>query len=180
MSHWVFMDFVFAGIILISVVFALKKGLAREIISLIALIGGFILAVYYYPIVALWFAEYARTDSIANLIGFLTIFLGGLLIGAIAAFLVNRFLKAASLEWVDHLLGALFGLLRGWVVSSIIVLALIAFPVREDIMVRSFFAPYMLAGARTAVFLVPQDLKDKFNEQYLKVLQAWNKSRSEA
>ena len=40
LSQWSFMDFLFILIILISVVFALLKGLARELISLTALIGG--------------------------------------------------------------------------------------------------------------------------------------------
>ena len=40
MSQWTFLDCLFAAIILISIVFAVMKGLAREIISLVALIGG--------------------------------------------------------------------------------------------------------------------------------------------
>ncbi len=180
MNQWTFMDFLFASIVLVSTIFALTKGLGREVISLVALIGGFVLAVFYYRIPARVLADFSRTESVANLIGFIMIFLGCILIGAIAAFLFNRFIKAASLEWIDRLLGGIFGLLRGWAVSSILVLALIAFPVREDLLAHSFLAPYLLAGARTAVFLVPEDLKKKFNDQYQKVLRSWNQSRSVA
>ena len=180
LSQWTFLDYVFGGIILVSIVFALMKGLVREIISVVTLLGGFILAVFYYPVVARWFVGLTRTDSVANLIGFLIIFFACMMIGAVAAFLVNHFVKAASLEWFDRLLGAVFGLLRGWAVASIIVLALIAFPVRENVLERSVLAPYLLAGARAAVLLVPQDLKNKFNEQYKKVLQIWNQHRSAA
>ena len=178
LSQWTFLDFLFAVIILVSTFFALMKGLVREIISLVSLIAGFVLAVLYYRIPASWVAEYSRTESVADLLGFLIIFTGIILIGAIAAFLVNRFVKAASLKWIDRLLGAIFGLLRGWAISSILVVALIAFPVRENLIARSFLAPFLLAGARTAVYMVPQSLKDKFNEQYKKVLQTWNKNRS--
>jgi membrane protein required for colicin V production len=154
------------------------KGLMREIISLVALIGGFILSVLYYPALGGRLAEFCRTDSIANFAGFLIIFVGCILIGIIAAYLVNRLVKAASLKWIDRVLGGIFGLLRGWAIASILVLALIAFPVREDLMARSVLAPYLLAGSRAAVLLVPQDLKAKFDEQYRKVLQSWNQSRS--
>ena len=177
-TQWTFVDFLFAGIVLVSIGFALMKGLVREIISLVALIGGFILAVLYYPILGGRLAEFCRTDAVANFAGFLIIFTGCILIGIIAAFLVNRFVKAASLKWIDRLLGGVFGLLRGWAIASILVLALIAFPIRENIMARSVLAPYLLAGARAAVLLVPQNLKDQFDEQYRKVLQAWNQSRS--
>ncbi len=178
LSQWTFLDFLFAVIILVSTISALMKGLVREIISLVSLIAGFVLAVLYYRIPASWLAEFSRTEAVADLLGFLIIFVGIILIGAIAAFLVNRFVKAASLKWIDRTLGAIFGLLRGWVISSILVVALIAFPVRENLMARSFLAPFLLAGARTAVLMVPQGLKEKFNEQYKKVLQSWNKNRS--
>jgi membrane protein required for colicin V production len=177
-SQWTFLDVIFAGIIVISTVFALLKGLTRGIVSLIALIGGFFLAVLYYPVAAKRLADYCRTESIANLLGFLIIFLGCILIGVIVAFAINRFLKAASLQWFDRLLGGIFGLLRGWAMSSILVIGLISFPINENTMARSVLAPYLLAGARAAVLIVPQSLKSKFNEQYQKILQTWNQNRS--
>ncbi len=177
LSQWTFLDFAFVFIILISTGFALTKGLAREIISLVALVGGFVLAVLYYPVTAHWVVEFSRNDSVANLIGFMIIFLGSIIAGAVIAFAVNRLIKMASLQWVDRLLGGLYGFLRGWAIASIIILALIAFPVREDMVARSYLAPYLLAGARLASYLVPHDLKNRFNEQYQKVLQAWNQNK---
>ncbi|MEJ2110114.1 MAG: CvpA family protein [Acidobacteriota bacterium] len=178
MSQWSFLDLVFVVIFLVSIAFALLKGLAREIISLASLIGGFLLAVFFYDIPAAWFKELSKTDAIANLIGFALIFFGCILIGAIAAFLVNRLLKAASLKWIDRLLGGIFGLLRGWAIASILVVALIAFPVQNDFLARSILAPYLLAGAKIAVYCIPQEMKDNFNEHYAKVVDAWKKNRS--
>jgi membrane protein required for colicin V production len=178
LGQWTFIDFLFVAIILISTIFALRKGLVREVISLVALIGGLLLAAFYYPAIAELFHDITKTAEIANLIGFLAIFLSVILLGAVAAFLVNRFVKMADLQWIDRLLGALFGFLRGWAIASIIALALIAFPVRAGTMVKSVFAPYLLAGARAAVLLVPQHLRNQFNEQYQKILKTWNDDRS--
>ncbi len=178
LSQWSFWDFLFIVIFLVSIAFALLKGLAREIISLAALIGGFVLAVFFYHVPAGLFKEFSKTDAVANLIGFVIIFFGSILIGAVAAFLVNRFIKAASLKWADRILGGIFGLLRGWAIASILVVAMVAFPVREDFLSRSVIAPYLLAGARIAVHCVPQDLKDQFNEQYTKAVQTWNREWS--
>lgn len=180
LGQWTFLDYLFIFIILISIGFALMKGLLREITSIVALIAGFILAVLYYRVPAAWLSAYTKTEAVAGLGGFLIIFLGCILIGAVISLVINRFLKAASIKWVDRLLGGVFGLLRGWAICSIIVLSLIAFPISENFMARSFMAPWLLAGARTAVYLVPQHMKDQFNEQYKKVRQAWNRSRSAA
>ena len=176
--QWSFWDFLFIVIILVSIAFALLKGLAREIISLAALIGGFVLAVFFYHVPAGLFKEISKTDAVANLIGFVIIFFGSILVGAVAAFLVNRLIKAASLKWADRILGGIFGLLRGWAIASILVVAMVAFPIREDFLSRSVMAPYLLAGARIAVHCVPKDLKDQFNEQYAKVVQTWNQEWS--
>ena len=178
LNQWSFLDALFVLIFLVSIAFALLKGLAREIISLAALIGGFILAVFFYSVPAVLFKDFSRTEAIANLLGFILIFLGCILIGAIAAFLVNRFIKAVSLKWVDRILGGIFGLLRGWAIASILVVALIAFPIRDDFLAQSVLAPYMLAGAKIAAYCIPQKLKDQFNEQYMKVVQAWGQNRS--
>ncbi len=177
-SQWSIWDVLFVVILAVSVVFALFKGLAREIISLAALIGGFILAVLFYHVPASWFRDFSKTDSIANLIGFTILFFGTILLGAVASFLVNRLVKAASLKWMDRLLGGVFGLLRGWLIASILVVALVAFPVRDTFLAHSVLAPYLMAGARIAVRYVPQNLKDQFNEHYSKVLNAWKHDRS--
>ena len=161
-ASWTWLDYTFVIIIVFSTVFALTKGIAREIISLVALAGGFIFAAYSYPTVARVFADYTRTQTLANLLGFLVIFLSIILVGSIAAYVANRFVKMASLEWFDRLLGGVFGFLRGWAVTSIIVLALIAFPVRDNLVAQSQLAPYLLAGARAAVLVVPQELRIDF------------------
>jgi len=173
-SQWTLLDFAITGIVLVSTGFALTKGLMREVVSIIALVGGFVLAILYYRVPAAWFSHIFRTESIADLVGFLLIFFGCLIVGAVVSFLINRFIKAASLEWIDRLLGGIFGFLRGWAVASIMVLALIAFPVHEDLVVRSALAPYVLAGARGAALMVPQELKDKFYTEYKKVLESLN------
>ncbi len=178
LSHWTFLDFIFAGIILLSTGFALTKGLVREVVSIVALLAGFILAVLYYPVTAAWFRNLLRTEALADLVGFLLIFAGCLMAGAIVSLLIKRFVKAASLEWIDRLLGGVFGFLRGWAVASIIVLALVAFPVKEKLLARSVLAPYVLAGARAVVLVVPGDLKSKFYEEYKKVLQTLNEKKT--
>jgi membrane protein required for colicin V production len=174
LGQWTFLDFLFVIIILVSIFFALRKGLMREIISILSLIGGLFLAAFYYPVTAAWFADFAKTEAVANLIGFLILFASAILFGAVVAFLVNRFIKMAALQWVDRLLGGVFGLIRGWAIASIIALALVAFPVRQDTIGRSVFAPYLLTGARAAVLLLPQHLKTQFHDQYEKILQNWN------
>ncbi|HSW40314.1 MAG TPA: CvpA family protein [Acidobacteriota bacterium] len=172
-----YLDLIFIGIIAVSTIFALLKGLAREIISLVALVAGFILAVRFYQIPAAKLTGFTSTESIANFLAFLFIFLGCIVIGIILAFAVNRMLKAASLKGIDRLFGAVFGFIRGWAISLVLVIGLVAFPLRDDLLAKSFLAPFLLGGAQMVILLVPQNLKDEFNKQYEKVLNSWETSK---
>jgi membrane protein required for colicin V production len=180
LSAWSLLDYLYALIMLVSTGFAIFKGLTREIISMVALIAGFVLAAWYYPAPAKLLVQFARSETVADFVGFLVIFVGCLVLGALTALLVRRFVKMASLEWVDYLLGGVFGFVRGWAVCSVIVLALVAFPVQQSLVERSVFAPYLLAGARAAALVVPRQMKDQFYEQYKKILEAWNQGRNPA
>ena len=178
LHRWTSLDLVFVLIIALSTGLALTKGLAREIISLVALIAGLILAATFYPAPATWFVDFSRSETVAQLLGFLIIFLGSLTAGAVVSFIVNKFVKMAKLQWMDRILGGVFGFLRGWAIASIIVLALIAFPVRPEVVPRSSLAPFLLAGSRAAALIIPGDLKVKFHDQYKNVLHTWNQGRS--
>jgi membrane protein required for colicin V production len=173
-SQWTFLDVIFALVILVSTGFALMKGLVREITSIVALVAGFVLAALYYRAPGDFLRRFMKSEAMADLLGFLMIFLGCILLGALVAYLINRFVKMASLEWADRLMGGLFGLVRGWLVCSIIVLAMVAFPVGSSLVARSFLAPYLLAGARAAVLMVPDDLRNKFDQEYKKVVSILN------
>ena len=175
MSQWSAIDFVFGAIILLSTGLAIHKGLVRELVSLGALVLGFILAVFNYARIGAWFADLTSSRSIADFLGFMLIFVGCLALGGLAAFAAKRFVKMASLDWADRALGGVFGLLRGCALASIIVLALVAFPVREHWLARSRLSPYLLGMARAAVLVVPGDMKAKFYEGYQRVLAELNK-----
>ena len=176
MSQWSALDFLFGAIILISTGLAVYKGLVRELISLGALVLGFILAVLNYSRIGAWFADLTSSRSIADFLGFMIIFIGCLVLGGLAAFVAKRFVKMASLDWADRALGGVFGLLRGCALASIIVLALVAFPVRESWLAQSRLSPYLMAVARGAALVIPGDMKAKFYEGYQRVLAELNKA----
>ena len=178
MSQLNYFDILFIAIIALSTVSAFFKGMFREIIGLGVIILGFVFAVIYYKIPAGKCAKWFDIpETIASLLGFLGIFLGCILLGTLITFLINRFLKAVKLKWMDRLLGAIFGFLRGWVVSTILVLALTAFPMQNNFADRSVLIPYLLGSAGILVQLTPVDLKEKFDRHCKEILHSWNKGK---
>ena len=175
MNQISYFDVLFATVILLSTVCAFFKGMMREIVGIGVAVLGFILAVLYYEVPSGKLVDFGCSDIVASLTGFLGIFLGCILIGTITSFIADRFLKAVKLKWFDRLLGAIFGFLRGWVFSVVVVLALTAFPARDSFTTRSLLVPYLLGSAGLLIHLTPDELKEKFEERSKQLIHYWNK-----
>lgn len=174
MGNLNYLDILALLILLISVVTAFAKGLFLELISLASVILGIFLAVLFYPDVAgLLGVLGLSVDLAAEFLGFVSIFLGTLLAGAIVSAVVNKVLKQLYLKWIDRFLGAVFGFVRGYLINAVIFLALTAFQMKEDLLVDSKLAEFFLAGARILVIFIPEDLKTQFLEAYEWLATAW-------
>jgi membrane protein required for colicin V production len=118
---------------------------------------------------------------VANLIGFFAIFIGVCLVGAIVGQLLARLFKWIGLSWLDRLLGAGFGFIRGVVVAVALVTVLLAFspspPPRS--VVESRLMPYMLDASNILATLTPRELKDAFRDTKDKVKKTWSDHTAE-
>lgn len=174
MGNLNYLDILALLILLVSVVTAVAKGLFLELLSLGSVILGIFLAVLFYPDVAgLLGVLGLSVDLAAEFLGFVSIFLATLLAGAIVSAVVNKVLKQLYLKWIDRLLGAVFGFVRGYLINAVIFLALTAFKMKEDLLVDSKLAEFFLAGARILVIFIPEDLKMQFLEAYEWLETAW-------
>src|SRR6266404_5450048 len=71
-------------------------------------------------------------------------------------------LKRARVGWVDHTLGGALGLVRGWLICSVIYLALTAFPVTPEAVQKAYFGPALLEGTRVIAYLTSRELRERF------------------
>ncbi len=172
MGTWNWLDWVLAVIVVASVVAAILKGFVRELIALAALVAALAVAALGYPQASLWFDDLTRSHEVALGLGFLTLFVGTLLVGALASVLAKRLIKTVGLQWFDRFLGGIFGLVRGVVVDCILLMCLLAFNMKPESVQRSLLAPYVSAGARVIVWVMPADLQAEFRAGYERFHQA--------
>jgi membrane protein required for colicin V production len=166
------LDWLIVAVLLTSVAISWFKGFVREILGLITVLAGVLLAAWFYRGVGGLFKDVVRTENIALFFGFSLIFLGTLLAGSIVIWLVTRVMKFAKLQWADRLLGAAFGLIRGWVICAAILLALTAFEIQTERLKNTVLAPYFLPGSRVLAILTPYEIKAKFLVGY-RALERW-------
>jgi len=176
---WNWLDWTLVTILVVSVFGGLVRGFARVAIGLVAAILGILAGLWFYGIVAYYLVPYLRTRALANFVGFLVIFVLCLVAGALLGRLVAVLLRWSGLGWMDRLLGAGFGAVRGLIIGAAAVLALAAFPgngppkaVRD-----SRVAPHLLGAARVCARLAPRELRQGFDKSYAQLQQIWRKNR---
>jgi membrane protein required for colicin V production len=173
------LDVVLAIILLVSVAASYRKGLSREIIGLASVILGLVLGCWFYGTVAGFLAQYLSSRGLANFAGFLVVFGGVVILGAIVSTIVGKFLKVTGLSFFDHLLGALFGIVRGILVAAAVIMAVLAFASGDhppQAIVDSRLAPYAASTAKVLVAMAPRELKDGFHKTYSEVTEAWEQT----
>ena len=171
-SAWNWLDWSLAAVIIISVLAAIQKGFVQELISLAALVAGLVVASLGYTRASAWFEDLTKAHEIALGLGFLALFLGVLLAGALVSIAARKLIKTAGLQWFDRFLGGTFGFIRGMLVDCIVLLALIAFGIKPEAVGQSQLVPYITTGTRVIAVAMPASLKGQFSDGFAKFKEA--------
>ena len=166
------LDWVILLILVLSIAGSAFKGFVREVLGLITVLAGALIASWSYRGVGGLFKDVVRTENLALFLGFSVVFLAIVIAGFLIVWLVARFVKFAKLEWADRLLGAAFGVIRGWVLGSVLLLALTAFEIQTERVRDSELAPFFLPGSRVMAVLAPYELIAKFLVGY-RAMERW-------
>jgi membrane protein required for colicin V production len=165
-------DWILIAILVYSIVTSWFKGFVREVLGLVTVLSGVLLAAWFDRSVAGLFKDVVRTENFALFLGFSIIFLATLVAGFLIIWLITKFVKSVKLQWADRMLGAAFGFIRGWVVGAVVLLALTSFDVQTERLKNSELVPYFLPGSRVIAIVTPYEMKAKFLVGY-RALERW-------
>lgn len=136
--NWV--DLIFIGIFLFSVLIGLARGLLGEVISLLLLVASFVIAsMFAHPVAQMilgsptlqgWLTSLSQTSGIdpekaasylAIAVGFMVVFILVSLVGMAIRAVCNTLLVVGVLGIGNRILGGVFGLARGFIINLIII-----------------------------------------------------------
>lgn len=113
------------AVIIVSAVMAFLQGLLREVFSIVALIAGAVAALYGLPFVSPMFMAWISPPLLAQLAAAITLFFVVFVAVTAATSLLTRMLhKSSEIGAIDRGAGLLFGVARGLLVLSLLVLIL--------------------------------------------------------
>ena len=175
------LDLLLAALIGTSVYFGFRAGLARASVGFIAAIAGILFGFWFYGIPAEWYRE--RIGSVAaNLFGFFTVFAVTLIIGGILGQLLSKIFKWTGLSWLDRILGAGFGLVRGVLAAVACIAVLMAFTPRPvpNWITGSALLPYALEASDWCSALAPYEVKQAFSASLNEIRDVWRQQLERA
>lgn len=155
------LDFLVLLVVSVSVVSGATKGIIRVIVSVAFTVAGLVLAAHSYMYAAHLLRIFVA-GWLANLLGFIGVFAIVVVAGSLLSWRLRGAVKRARMGWVDHTLGGALGLVRGWLICSVIYLALTAFPATPEAVEKAFFGPALMEGTRVVAYLTSRELRERF------------------
>lgn len=126
------LDWIFAGVLLLSMLLGGWRGFVYEVMSLAGWVSAFVLARWFGPDVAALLPMHGASDLLRHAAGFLTVFVGSVMLGALLAVMAKKLLASVGLRPVDRLLGAIFGLTRGLLLLLLVTALVQMSPVKDS------------------------------------------------
>jgi len=154
-------DWFLIAILAYSTIMAFVRGLILELFSLGGLIAGILLAAWNYHHIALLLSRLITSPATAQIVAFLFIVLGVMVLSTLLGKALNQTAHAIGLGFFDRLLGAIFGFFRGCLLGVAILMAVAAFLPQSQWIANSQLSSYFLAGAHAVCFVVPHGLRQQ-------------------
>jgi membrane protein required for colicin V production len=151
---WV--DYVFVGIVLLSVLWGALRGFIREALSLATWVLAFAVALGYGPEFSERLKPTIASDPLRLIAGYAIPFFGVLLIGGLLIWIISMVVRGAGLAPLDRMLGSAFGLLRGGlIVLALVIVAGFSALGRESWWKQSEIVPQIQPFAKEVQTLIP-------------------------
>jgi membrane protein required for colicin V production len=161
--NWV--DVVILGIIFLSALVGLARGLIREAMSLVVWLSAIGVGYLLHKGVAAALTPYIAQPTVRLAVAFVGIVVLVLIVGAILSALLNALIEKTGLTWIDRLLGVVFGAVRGFIlVTMAVFLAALTPVVDEPWWKESGAIPVCQQTADWLLGLVPSVIQDQFKK----------------
>ncbi|MBQ0723838.1 MAG: CvpA family protein [Cycloclasticus sp.] len=132
LSQLIWVDYIIIGIVLISALIGLLRGFVKEAFSLGSWVISIYIAIRFSQAFSVFLTDYINAPSARIATAFVILLLVSLILGAMLSYLLSQLVDKTGLSGTDRFAGFLFGIARGLVVMSVLVLLAGLTPLPHD------------------------------------------------
>ena len=128
----IWVDYAIIGIIVLSAIIGLSRGLIREVLSLTIWVVAVFAAWTFHRPLAEQLTPWLSTPSVRIGVAFIILVLVVLILGAIVGQILTTLIEKTGLTGTDRLLGVVFGAARGALLVAVLVYLAALTPMPDD------------------------------------------------
>ncbi|OGV77394.1 MAG: colicin V production protein [Methylotenera sp. RIFCSPLOWO2_02_FULL_45_14] len=114
-------DYAVLTIIGLSIIFSVMRGMVREMLAILGWVAAFYVGRTYTDQILPMMPVDIPTESLRVLAAFLVLFLATLLLTSLLGIALSAIIRKVGLGWLNRLLGAMFGVIRGLLIVCVLV-----------------------------------------------------------
>ncbi len=125
------LDWILLGVLLVSLLLGMWRGLVYEVLSLLNWLAAFVLAQWLAPDLGARLPMGNSSDALRYVAAFVLLLIGSLFALGLVAALVRKLVTAVGLRPIDRVLGGVFGALRGLVLLLALTAVVGMLPIKD-------------------------------------------------
>ena len=151
------LDLVIIVVLAVAAFLGLRVGIIKAVLSLAGVIVGVVLAGQYYEALADILPFFSETSNAAKVVAFIIILIGVMIVATVLARLLKWAASVMMLNWVNHLGGAIFGLILGAILCGALLATWVKWLGIGSTLVESVVAAILLDKFPLILALLPDE-----------------------
>ena len=163
------LDFIILGLLTFFLIKGIFRGFFREIASLAGIIVGLVIGNHYHPQMATYLRAYIPLEKALPLISFIIVFILVVIGFHLFGFLLHSLFKRLLIGWFDRTLGICFALIKGVIISYLLIVLLTFFvPSTSPLIASSKSARLVIITYQSMARLISPDIYQRWKAKISK------------
>jgi len=150
------------------IVKGILRGFLREVASLAGVILGILLANHFQPRMTEVLKAYLPVSGFLPIVSFALLFGVVLVLCNLTGYGLSLLFKKAFLGWIDRTLGAGFAVVKGVIITYLVIVILTFFlPTQTPLVAQSKTAPWIISSYQVMTRLIAPDHYEKWRKRLM-------------